>query len=370
MKKENNIAIFTMGRSLSGAEKRFIRIASELNKKRDNIILILNRRLYNKGLEDKEISDRLKNLKIILINNEKYSNRFRNMLYTFISVYLALKKNNVSLLHGSLGGLKYAFIGKILKAKTVGEITSPDVAEKISTTNLRYVIPFLDKLITVSPGVKQRTIENLEKIKKHKINQIYCSSIPFFLPQESYSTIEFSKKEKLIVFASRFIKRKNPLLFANVVKKILDEDPEWKVAILGQGPLEEEVKCILKDHLDKKRVVVEYTKDLYGYLKRSKLFVSLIYPDNYPSQSILEAMYMKNAIVATDVGNTNKLVTKDNGYLVKDYEVNSVYETLKEAVSNQERLEEMGEQSAKLIEEKFSKDIYLKELQAIYKSLE
>lgn len=58
------------------------------------------------------------------------------------------------------------------------------------------------------------------------------------------------------------------------------------------------------------------TDDPFGVLGRTKVFVSLQKDENYPSQALLEAMASECAIIATDVGETRKLVDESCGILV------------------------------------------------------
>ncbi|MFC4025135.1 glycosyltransferase [Oceanobacillus longus] len=373
MSKEK-VAIFTMNNSLSGAEKRFIRIASELSVVREDILLIINKELLELAINDTEISTKVKFLLnkgcLITLNKTNSNNRVKRITTNFYSLFRIIKNYNIKIIHCSLGALKYTLLKKFVDIKVIAEITSPDVAFEITQRKkYKYMVPNFDKIIAVSQGVEEKTIKSLETLGYKSLSRnVHCSSIPFFLPKVGANEFDKFEKENLIVFASRFVDRKNPVLFAQAVNKFLNENGIWKVAILGKGPLEDEVKLELKKHIASERVIVEHTKDIYGYLKRSKLFVSLIYPDNYPSQSILEAMFMKNAILATSIGNTNKLVTEKNGYLV-DYDIESILKGLKDAVLDDNSLLEMGEQSLNLIKEKFSKDIYIDELQNIYESL-
>lgn len=48
----------------------------------------------------------------------------------------------------------------------------------------------------------------------------------------------------------------------------------------------------------------------------SKIFLSLQNYENYPSQSLLEAISSGNYIIASDVGDTNSIVKTDFGSLV------------------------------------------------------
>ena len=78
---------------------------------------------------------------------------------------------------------------------------------------------------------------------------------------------------------------------------------------------------------------------------------------------------MKNAIIATDVGDTKKMVTSENGFLVKEFDTESVLKSFKTAISDEKRLELMGSVSAHKIENKFSMDRYLDDLEKIYEAL-
>jgi glycosyltransferase involved in cell wall biosynthesis len=51
-------------------------------------------------------------------------------------------------------------------------------------------------------------------------------------------------------------------------------------------------------------------------LNRSSISVHLQQEDNYPSQSLLEGMASGNAIIATDVGLTRRLVDAGSGILI------------------------------------------------------
>ena len=51
-------------------------------------------------------------------------------------------------------------------------------------------------------------------------------------------------------------------------------------------------------------------------LAETSVFVSIQTTNNYPSQSVLEAMGCGNAIIATDVGDTRMFINENNGILI------------------------------------------------------
>lgn len=87
------------------------------------------------------------------------------------------------------------------------------------------------------------------------------------------------------------------------------------VHVCGSGPLESEIKrdfAAITGH----QVHIQYEPDPFRILLKSKVFVSLQDVDNYPSQSLLEAMACGCAIIATDVGLTRQMLGEDCAILI------------------------------------------------------
>ena len=123
-------------------------------------------------------------------------------------------------------------------------------------------------------------------------------------------------KEPWVVFAGRFIHEKNPLLFLEAVPYITREVPEAKFFLLGQGSLRDDIDRLTKQLNLGSLISVKFEPDLSSIFEKAKVFVSLQRQDNYPSQSLLEAMASGMATVATDVGLTWKLVDEGTGIRV------------------------------------------------------
>ncbi|WP_132253659.1 glycosyltransferase family 4 protein [Natranaerovirga pectinivora] len=358
-----------MSKGVSGAEKRIFRIASLLNNATKKTFFIVNSELYIAAQKDQELSSRLKIIndesRLIIISDSKIvKSKLMSFILLNIKAALIIRKYKIGVMHLVLNGLYTSFGSKILGSKVIFEVTSPDVAKSLIEGKLKYFKCNIDRIVAVSPTVNNILITKWSENNEYDmVRKITCSPIPFFISSENNWDVE---KENLIVFASRFIERKNPVLFAEAIKLFLDERPDWKIAILGKGPLKDQIESILRDYIDNRVVEIKYTEKLYWFLSRSKIFVSLIYPDNYPSQSVLEAMAMKNAIVATNVGSTSKLVTTANGILIDKFDKKEVYEKLIKLSSNQDLIKQMGEESVKKIENDFSPMDYISNLTEIY----
>lgn len=122
-----------------------------------------------------------------------------------------------------------------------------------------------------------------------------------------------SEKQPWIVFLARFVDIKNPLLLADAIPKILKHCPETHFFFLGEGPLQPQIETVVQQLDVAGHVMLHFEPQPLQILNQSSVFVSLQTEENYPSQSLLEAMACGNAVVATDVGETWRLVDEQNG---------------------------------------------------------
>lgn len=125
------------------------------------------------------------------------------------------------------------------------------------------------------------------------------------------------EKEPWVVFAGRLVEDKNPLLFVEAVPMIRAAVPEARFSLFGEGPLAEGVRATAARLRIEEVLETGFRPDLHEVLARARVFVSLQREDNYPSQSLLEAMSGGLAVVATDVGLTWQLVDEETGLRVK-----------------------------------------------------
>ncbi len=169
------------------------------------------------------------------------------------------------------------------------------------------------------------------------------------------------EKEPRVVFAGRLVEEKNPLLFVEAIPQILRAVPAAKFSLLGEGPLQSLIERTL-DRLNLRQVVsVGFCLDPAPVLANARVFVSLQRTENYPSQSLLEAMACGVAVVATDVGLTHKLVDETVGIRVKA-DPASVADAVVQLLQHPERVCEMGRRARDRVIRHHSTKTYLEYL--------
>lgn len=219
------------------------------------------------------------------------------------------------LFHVALGGT-YVVLGLMVlrpSHRFIISVTNPNLAHMVGTS---WALPFYRKALgkcalidALTPRVKADLIERGLDQRKIVVSPGSMVDVNHFQP--------LPDKEPWVVFAGRFIQEKNPLLFLEAVPGIHKAVPAARFFLFGHGPLINEVEQTV-DRLRLREVVtVGFRSNLASVLGKSRVFVSLQRQDNYPSQSLLEAMSCGLASVATDVGLTWQLIDDQTGVRVK-----------------------------------------------------
>lgn len=124
------------------------------------------------------------------------------------------------------------------------------------------------------------------------------------------------KRVGSVSFVGHLTEHKGALLFAHAVVQVAQTIGNLDVSVVGDGPIRSEVESILRREPS---IHVRWFGPSFHpevVLAESDIFCSLQLKENYPSQSLLEAMLTENAIVATEVGETRKLIDEQVGQLV------------------------------------------------------
>ncbi|MDD4836466.1 MAG: glycosyltransferase family 4 protein [Dethiosulfovibrio sp.] len=314
-----------------GMERRFARIFNTLKNKLDIDFITrscLANDYYELGLT--------KN-KIIKIK----SNILPLEIYSFFKEISSNKSEIVHFIDMGLYNFALSLLIKTFSPKTKIIVSLCD-SQIIYTKNIRNL--FLRKYFLKIANAIDSLYPAINKIERSsKITVAPCSIVDTdkFKPQKN--------KEKIIYFCGRMERSKNPILLLKAVKKIapLLNEKGWKVVIVGGGSLEKAVNDYIKSEKLSSIVSHIIRGDVSSLASQSSIFLSLQKEENYPSQSLLEAMSCENAIIATDVGDTRRLVKNNvNGLLVRAIP-NDVAQAIANIVNN-ETYFSMGRESRRI----------------------
>lgn len=188
------------------------------------------------------------------------------------------------------------------------------------------------KIVGVSKGVTEFTIKQ-EKINRkkfilihsgtdiQKINKIKARYNKKHLKKE----LGFNQENKIIINAARLAGQKNQKLLINAFYKFSKIKQDYKLIILGEGLLRNEIENQIKNlNLFNKVFLLGEKKDIYKYYIISDFAISTSRIEGL-SVFYLEAMAFGLPLLSTKTAGTDELIiNKKNGYFISDEEINSV----------------------------------------------
>jgi glycosyltransferase involved in cell wall biosynthesis len=337
------IAVVIASNDVGGAEKRFASLVQHLQKQGVDIHLVAKKCLCDKLRENSAYED------LKATHTIGFSRSCRRLLGSSVSKYLELllmwcqlryicMTGGYDVFHLVAGAT--SFIGAIRNAKKVVSIVNSVSLERVIKSNPGYsealrgtsVVDFL------SLDLRQRVYTaGIADNGRHFVSP--CS----FINQNVVQLTD--KKDSSVVFVGRLIALKNPLLFLRAIPKVVRQCPDAIFYLLGDGPLRGRVECELAAHDLAEKVTAGFSCAPQEVLKNAAVFVSLQDKDNYPSQSLLEAMSAKCAIVATDVGQTRMLVDDAVGRLIQPGDVEGLSNAIIELLSDPSKTKSMGKEA-------------------------
>ncbi len=365
---------------IGGAERRFGRLFAGMADAAPGATLVINTGLWDKLIETGVVSGREARVwrlpepwralaEWVGLREGAPAFWLRKLDYVLFACLLLARYAMAprGVFHLVLGG---AYVGLSLMAfrpdhRTVISAVSADLGLMVGASWALPVYRFALLRCTVIDALTEGAAEDLVRrgVPRHKILVSPGSAVDLDRFQPA------SEKRPWVVFAGRLVEEKNPLLFIDAVPDILREAPTARIFLLGEGPLGPAVGNALERMGLRGAVETGFRQDLAPILGQARVFVSLQRQDNYPSQSLLEAMASGAVPVATDVGLTWKLVDETTGIRVKPDPgqiANAVIGLLKDP----ERCARLGRAARQRVEERHSDGRYRAHLDQLYARME
>ena len=392
-KNEANIGlVFINGGRFGGPEKRFVRISNWLiSHSRFSVYIYISQRLIDwlsdKGLVfDKEINvtiyDQISSISKIHISQPKNIIKIKSKPYIpskikiikniFLQNYQLGKwvnKNKIKLLHGWHGAGEAMFLVKFFKnIKCIYSITSSYGTIGIPAKwfgNLSYksIFFFMDGIEFLSQDIQKRYQKSgLTKPKE----QTFVGDRSFIDFDKMYIA---PKKIKIIAGAARLEPQKNiPLVVeaADILINKMKLNVYFDLLIPNDGA--EAIKKKINSYKLEQYFTILFSNNPETNLSDSLIFLSLQDYNNYPSQLLLEAMACGCAIVATDVGETSKLVDKDVGFLTKKTSTD-IAEKISYLIKDYDRTLKLGLNARNRIKRQYTIDNYGSYVKTIYDNI-
>jgi len=220
------------------------------------------------------------------------------------------------------------------------------------------------KIICVSKQVQVALTEWLPNLQRKSV--VISNAVP--VPDLSNRS---SVKKYDVLFLGRLTKAKGVDILLKAIKIIKEKyQKEIKAVIVGKGYLEEELKGLVMELEIKKEVeFLGVRKDIEKLMKSTKLFVLPSRWEGLPL-TILEAMSSGAGIIATKVGGIPEVIQSGKeGILISPEDPEALARVITELLKDRELREKLGINAYKKVKEKYSIEVYSKNMLEFYKSL-
>jgi glycosyltransferase involved in cell wall biosynthesis len=360
---KNICFIIKITNNYGGAERRFARLINYLSKDinyKINVILVGEKQTLKKF-----ISEYLTNHNLLIF--ETNSN---------IKVLNLLIKLNIEIIHFITVNVSFLFLYSSLrfyrrKRKIILSLNSYDLClgqykNRLQKLTFHELLRSVDKIDCLYPLY----VDNVKKIS----NEISPRELKIYSPNNSFTDLEkfhpSNAKSKVIVFASRLIGQKNPILAIQAINecRTIIRSNKYKVLFAGGGPLYPYLEEYIRSNNLEDIVNLTGNVDLSEVLATSRIFLSIQDLENYPSQSLLEAISSGNYVIASDVGDTKRIVKEPFGMLtslnLEDF-TNSLREAI-EITTDNHKMDEISKKSRAFAIENFKISSYANHIKKIW----
>ena len=195
------------------------------------------------------------------------------------------------------------------KTKVFSFVHSHNAEKRVNSPGFRKIVFENFKIDCLSSAIRDQ-IRSLIKIDRSNLYISPCSFV-------DYSKTSIGIKKKRITFVGRFVPGKGLSLLLPVLPIICQKHKNIEIFILGHGVKQKCMERFINKENLAEYITLGFCKSPTNILKESLIYLSLQEKENYPSQALIEAMACGNAIIATNVGLTNKIVSNDTGLLIE-----------------------------------------------------
>jgi len=246
---------------------------------------------------------------------------------------------------GEYGRIKHLliFFEKIL-AKLTDMIICVSINDKIEGMNKK--IAYENKFTVIHNGISS--------------SQAYTKGI---LRDE----IDANEIDVIFGLVARLAYPKNPLFLLKVAKQITKSYKQAKFVLIGDGPLYDECREFVNiNNLGENVFLLGLRKNARSFLIDMDVFVLTSQFESLPL-TIIEAMFAKLPIIATNVGGVSELVQNErNGFLVSPNNGIELAERMKDLIRNAEKRTQMGKESQKIAIDNYTLDKMIQKYDKLY----
>jgi glycosyltransferase EpsD len=209
----------------------------------------------------------------------------------------------------------------------------------------RYLMKYTDLLLVMNKEDYNFTKKHFKNVKVKYINGVGFNKERISEKtaqaeiENTYKKYGLNKEDFIVIYIAEYSKRKRQIQLIEELAKTDIKNQNIKILLIGDDILNGEVQReIEKRGLENAIKTIEFTDQINKFLDIANVVISASRQEGLPL-NILEAIYKKKIIIATDCrGNRDLICEGKNGFLVND--LTEIYDKIKYVKSNYNNLQE------------------------------
>jgi glycosyltransferase involved in cell wall biosynthesis len=286
-----------------GIERRFLRVSEVLDSRAATECVLVSSGSFFSDFEPERV--------------KRFELKSTGLVHKVIEIISFVRRSGIDHIHiASNPGLLSAFLCASIrlsgKKVSISSVDSSKVKKEhfnlLSKLAHRVTYRFANKIDFLSDSILE-VHKKLFGVAQSKSRVSECSFLASIVEK-----VEETDRDIDLCFVARLVSLKGIELLFDALSEIASP---LNVHICGDGPMKYYIKS-RTDIIENHNIYVGYCENPIETLSRSKVFLSLQAYNNYPSQSVFEAIKSGCLVVATDVGETRKILNEENSILIKD----------------------------------------------------
>lgn len=358
-KKALNILYLRSILDAYGVSKILLLLAEELKKEGHNIIIASdNNDKFKTYVEHMGI----KHYTVPLSSDRK---NVINFVISCLRIILIVRKEKIDIIHSHHRWSSFIsyFVSKMFGIPLVTTYHGIHTGNKLLTI-------WGDKIISVSEDAKNHLIEYFN-VKPENITVIRNGiKLPEMGNNKPMSKIQNNNNTPVIANIARMSPEKDQKTLFLAMKIVIEKHPKVKLLIVGQGPLENELKNLAHELGIQNNVKFLGEVEQINAILTNVDFVVLSSLTEGLPMAVLEALAFEKPVIATSVGDIPAVV-KDgqNGFLIPPGNPELFANAIIALLKDKDRMVTMGKKGRQFVQEHFDIRYTVQETKKIYFTL-
>jgi glycosyltransferase involved in cell wall biosynthesis len=277
------------------------------------------------------------------------------LFFGLVRGLIICRKYRIDLLDGNMfsGSLLGWLLAKLTGKKSINRVH--DLMLKETWRKIGFFRAFYQWVLIHLPFTLYVTVSQAMKEKLHKDWSIPLSKIDVIyngVDLDFIDSIPAGNQAKQIIYIGRLVEHKHPDLLISAFQSYVEPNyPDFKLLIIGSGPLEEKLRKMTEG--DPKISIITNLSD-EEKIKHLKSSAFLVLPSEIEGFGIvlIEAYACGKPVIAGNIPPSFEIVKENVSGLVCNFSVESIGETMLKMLNSD--LEKMGKEGRRIVEERFT----------------